>query len=542
MGNQGIARRMAFVVAASVSITVAAVLGLAYLLHVSADSARSLAAAAREQTQRSFELLDLAVRVQGTTQKLVQASDPDVMESLIQQNQSLVKDAQAKVEQTAGDDGAVKAAFLALVRANQQVIDLVLHAHNAESHQAIIEKSNPAFEALLGAISTYQNQVAKKLGDDAAGIGVRSARLESTIFAAVVVGISMLVVWGLALVRSVSKALSNMLNMVKDLAEGEGDLTKRLEIVTHDELGELAKWFNTFLDQIHHIISQVSGTAERVARASDELNTTSQQITANSEETSAQADVVSQAAQAVSQNLQTVAIGAEGMEASIKEIAKNASEAAKVATSAVKVAETTTITVSKLGESSCEIGQVIKVITSIAQQTNLLALNATIEAARAGEAGKGFAVVANEVKELAKETAKATEDISRKIEAIQTDTKAAVDAIASISGVINQVSDISGTIATAVEEQSATTNEMARNVNEAAQGSGEITSNIAGVAEAAQGTTRGATDTQKASQQLVEMSTQLRSLVGQFKIDASGTGLTAVANPSIKGMAAHASA
>jgi methyl-accepting chemotaxis protein len=529
---------MAFVVAASVAITVAAVLGLAYLLHVSADSAQSVAAAAREQTQRSFELLDLAVRVQGTTQKLVQASDPDVMESLIQQNQSLMKDAQAKVEQAAGDDGAVKTAFLSLVHANQHVIDLVLQAHNAESHQAIIEKSNPAFEALLGAISYYQNQVAKKLGDDAASVGVRSARLESTIFAAVVVGISLLVVWGLALVRSVSKALSNMLNMVKDLAEGEGDLTKRLEIVTHDELGELAKWFNTFLDEIHHLISQVSGTAERVARASEELNTTSQQITANSEETSAQADVVAKAAEAVSQNLQTVATGAEGMEASIKEIAKNASEAAKVASSAVKVAETTTVTVSNLGESSNEIGQVIKVITSIAQQTNLLALNATIEAARAGEAGKGFAVVANEVKELAKETAKATEDISRKIEAIQTDTKAAVDAIASISGVINQVSDISGTIATAVEEQSATTNEMARNVNEAAQGSGEITSNIAGVAEAAQGTTRGATDTQKASQQLVEMSTQLRSLVGQFKINADGPG----ANPSVKGMAAHASA
>jgi len=538
MGNQGIARRMAFVVAASVAITVAAVLGLAYLLHVSADSARSVAAAAREQTQRSFELLDLAVRVQGTTQKLVQASDPDVMESLIQQNQSLVKDAQAKVEQTAGDDGAVKAAFLSLVHANQQVIDLVLQAHNAESHQAIIEKSNPAFEALLAAISSYQNQVAKKLGDDAAGVGVRSARLESTIFAAVVIGISLLVVWGLALVRSVSKALSHMLNVVKDLAEGEGDLTKRLEIVTHDELGELAKWFNTFLDEIHHIISQVSGTAERVARASEELNTTSQQITANSGVTSAQADVVAKAAEAVSQNLQTVATGAKGMEASIKEIAKNASEAAKVAASAVKVAETTTITVSKLGESSSEIGQVIKVITSIAQQTNLLALNATIEAARAGEAGKGFAVVANEVKELAKETAKATEDISRKIEAIQTDTKAAVDAIASISGVINRVSDISGTIATAVEEQSATTNEMARNVNEAAQGSGEITSNIAGVAEAAQGTTRGATDTQKASQQLVEMSTQLRSLVGQFRINADGSS----GNPSVKGMAAHASA
>jgi len=177
--------------------------------------------------------------------------------------------------------------------------------------------------------------------------------------------------------------------------------------------------------------------------------------------------------------------------------------------------------VSKLGDSSTEIGQVIKVITSIAQQTNLLALNATIEAARAGEAGKGFAVVANEVKELAKQTGKATEDISRKIEAIQADTKAAVDAIASISAVIKQVNHISGTIATAVEEQSATTNEMARNVSEAAQGSNEITRNVSGVAEAAQGTSLGASDTQKASQQLLGTSTELRRLIEQFKVSAA---------------------
>jgi methyl-accepting chemotaxis protein len=320
--------------------------------------------------------------------------------------------------------------------------------------------------------------------------------------------------------RSVSGATQAVLAQAEAIASG--DLTRDdLKVRSQDELGDLTTAINKMSGSLKRMILAITDNAVQVAHASQELNTTSQQITANSEETSAQADVVSKAAQAVSQNLQTVASAAEEMGASIKEIAKNATEAAKVATSAVKVAESTTVAVSKLGDSSTEIGQVIKVITSIAQQTNLLALNATIEAARAGEAGKGFAVVANEVKELAKETAKATEDISRKIEAIQTDTKVAVDAIASISGVINQINDISSTIATAVEEQNATTNEMSRNVSEAANGSGEITSNIAGVAEAAQGTTRGATATQKASQQLVETSAELRRLVAGFKIKSS---------------------
>ncbi len=257
----------------------------------------------------------------------------------------------------------------------------------------------------------------------------------------------------------------------------------------------------------------VERISESLASASEELAATSLRMSANAEETSAQANVVSAGAEQVNRNLQTVATGTEEMSTSIKAIAKNAHESAKVATGAVKVAEDTNQIVSKLGDSSTEIGQVIKVITSIAQQTNLLALNATIEAARAGEAGKGFAVVANEVKELAKQTAKATEDISRKIEAIQGDTKSAVSAIGQISAVIRQVNDISNTIATAVEEQNATTNEMARNVGEAARGSGEITRNIAGVADAAKSTTHGANDALKAAEALTKMSADLRSLV-----------------------------
>ena len=396
--------------------------------------------------------------------------------------------------------------------------------------------NNEIKKSLEGMAGSFENLLQEN--EEALNSSTRSMSLmiAVTTFAALGIGIFVAIYLG----RSISGATQSVLVQAEAIAAG--DLTHDdLKVRSRDELGDLTTAINKMSGSLKRMILAITENALQVASASEELDATSQQITANSEETSAQADVVSKAAQTVSQNLQTVATGAEEMGASIREIAKNATEAAKVATGAVKVAETTTATVSKLGDSSTEIGQVIKVITSIAQQTNLLALNATIEAARAGEAGKGFAVVANEVKELAKETAKATEDISRKIEAIQTDTKAAVEAIATISGVINQVNDISSTIATAVEEQNATTNEMSRNVGEAAHGSGEITSNIAGVAQAAQGTTHGATETQKASQQLVETSAELRRLVEQFKINAGETsGQHGKASPGTRGLAAHA--
>jgi methyl-accepting chemotaxis protein len=280
---------------------------------------------------------------------------------------------------------------------------------------------------------------------------------------------------------------------------------------------------NKTADTLEASMKAIGQNAQALSSSSQQLAATSQQMSSNAEETSAQATTVATATQQVTTNLNSVATGAEEMTSTVQSISSNASEAAKVAGEAVKTANAANTTVAKLGESSAEIGQVIKVITSIAQQTNLLALNATIEAARAGEAGKGFAVVANEVKELAKQTAKATEDISQKITAIQEDTKRAVDSIGSITAVINQINDISGTIATAVEEQSATTNEMSRNVQEAAKGSGEISHNIQGVASAAESTTRGAQDTLQAAQQLTAMAVQLRSLVEQFKLSDSGS-------------------
>lgn len=314
-----------------------------------------------------------------------------------------------------------------------------------------------------------------------------------------------------------------------------------MPIESADEVSDAATALNTMKNSLHGIIQQISETAQHVASASEELSSTSEQISANSEETSAQANVVSQSTRQVNQNLQSVSTGAEEMTSTIQSIASNAHEAATVASNAVQTAQAANATVAKLGESSAEIGEVIKVITSIAQQTKLLALNATIEAARAGEAGKGFAVVANEVKELARQTAKATEDIGRKITAIQTDTQGAVEAIGTISAVINQVNDISGTIATAVEEQSATTNEMTRNVADAAKGSTEITQNIAGVAEAAQGTSSSAQESQKAANELAELAARLRGLVEQFKIgEGASEPRQTEKTRAPKRMAAHA--
>ena len=330
--------------------------------------------------------------------------------------------------------------------------------------------------------------------------------------------VAVIIFFGLFTSKLVTNSLQQTVSVLQTVSTG--DLRPRLDVQTKDESGLMGDALNHTLDQISGTMRRINESAIQLAAASEEFSATSQQITANSEETSAQARVVSAATEQVNHNLQTVATSTEEMAASVKDIAQNAGEAARVAGEAMKTVQVTNATVSKLGQSSAEIGQVIKVITSIAQKTDLLALNATVEAARAGEVGAGFAVVANEVKELAKQTSNATEEISRKIEAIQSDAKAAVQAISSISSVITRVNEISMSIATAVEEQSATTNEMARNVSEAARGSGEVAHNIGGVAQAAQDTSSSAGQSLTAANQLAKLSQALREMVEQFKLDS----------------------
>jgi methyl-accepting chemotaxis protein len=273
--------------------------------------------------------------------------------------------------------------------------------------------------------------------------------------------------------------------------------------------------------QMHQQADALKKQQDEIARSAGGLSTASDALRDNSEamkqdaaQASEQANKVAASADQLTGNMHTLAAGTEEMSLTIREIAKNASDASRVAAEAVAETARSNERVTSLGHSSSEIGKVVRIITSIAQQTRLLALNATIEAARAGVAGRGFAVVAGEVKELARETALATEDISKRIEAIQGDTQATMASIARIQEVVHRISELQTTIAAAVEEQTATTNEMSRNLAEGARGTTEIAAAIATVAEASKRTSAGATTSLVAAQELARMAADLQTLTG----------------------------
>lgn len=361
-----------------------------------------------------------------------------------------------------------------------------------------------------------------------------------------VIGFIVILGIGIILPRSIIRPINKVVARIKDIAEGEGDLTLRLDVSGKDEVGVLARWFNTFIERLQTMISNVAKNAENLNNSSTDLSSISTQMSEGadqmsnksgsvavaSDEMSSNMESVAAAMEEASTNMSMVATAAEQMTATISEIAQNSEKARTITGDAVTQAKGTSDRVGELGRAAIEIDKVTEAITEISEQTNLLALNATIEAARAGEAGKGFAVVANEIKELAKQTADATQEIKDRIGGIQDSTTGTVKEIEQILGIINNVNEIVSTIATAVEEQSVTTKEIATNVAQASEGISEVNKKVAQSNSVATDINREISEVNQATnemsnsssqinlsaRELSDLAEQLKEMVNRFKV------------------------
>lgn len=545
MKNLTIAKKIIAIIIVSVGINIGSsaffILQLRALQHNNSRTTNKI----QYLTSNTDSLITLSTSSQSTIQLILREKDPDKLELYIAKKDSLsnlVKNIiTSKFKESSFFDP-----YEDLVKQNDSVMNDALIGEQAKAQMLFIEKSSVMFNNFLSTIFLQVENDRKLLEDELKRLDTKLVRTIVISIFLILLSAIIIIIAGIMIFKSIIKPIHATTNILKDIAEGEGDLTKNITISSNDETGVMAHWFNTFLGKLKQIISTLSSDTSILSSSSEELSVTTNEISKYAEEmmqlsntvalsaeqSSSKAKTASAHSENMTRSIQTVATAIEEMSVSINEVSKNCQQELQITFKADEMAKTTQETIQSLGTSAREIGKVIEIIQDIADQTNLLALNASIEAASAGEAGKGFAVVANEVKVLAKQTAQATEQIHMQISNIQDKTTNAVSVITEIAAIITEINKFSQIIVSAVEEQGATVNEIASNISSvnstsgkisqnmisAANGIQEISESIQQVKASAEKTSVGVSGIKAGSTELVNLSLTLQKIVNQFKI------------------------